>query len=232
MSLLSNLRAPALVVACVLPACVLPACVFEPVDLRLKRDIDKGHPCQDSDTCVGPPGFCISDSEVPERVVLEGAFQKGPSIAPTRIGVIALDEQLRSRGQVIASETRGLGDFSLPLNDRGLCAIRVEGAFYNEVTGSLSDGQLELRGLYATDGELTQSRQATAMHVSQPASGAVSRPGPAGAPAGAARRRGPGRRPRARPRRPGRRSATRRSCCRRRRGSGRRHRRRGRRESC
>ena len=133
----------------------LSSCVFdEPALDGLLCSAE--HLCRTGDACVG--GVCLPQGDVPAAVAVDGTFQKGPFQRGSSIEVIGLDARGQPTGQIFPTETKSdLGDFTLPLNYRGLAELRAEGFYFNEVLGAASGAQLLLRGLYDVAGDTSQT---------------------------------------------------------------------------
>ena len=83
------------------------------------------------------------------RVVLNGAVQKGPFIVGSAIRVANLDIGTNPTGAVFSTYTRDdQGQFVLEMAASDVVSIEGAGYYYNEVTGSLSQGPLTLRALF------------------------------------------------------------------------------------
>ncbi len=133
----------------------LSGCVFDPPNLDGLRCADD-HLCREGEDCVG--GVCLPLAEVPQRVGLEGSFQKGPFIVGAGFDLIALDDAGEPTGQIFRGETENsLGAFNLPVNYLGLAELEVKGGYFNEVLGTPSQGELRLRGLYRVSDNASQT---------------------------------------------------------------------------
>jgi N-acetylneuraminic acid mutarotase len=87
----------------------------------------------------------------PVRVQVSGTAQKGPIVAGSSVDVFGLDSELESTGTVFPSQTEdSLGSFDVSGNlTEELVEVVVQGAFYDELTGNLSETSIVLRALAA-----------------------------------------------------------------------------------
>jgi N-acetylneuraminic acid mutarotase len=87
----------------------------------------------------------------PVRVQVSGSAQKGPLVAGSSVNVFGLDSELESTGTVFPSQTEdSLGSFDVSANlTEELVEVVVQGPFYDELTGNLSEGSIVLRALAA-----------------------------------------------------------------------------------
>ena len=93
------------------------------------------------------------DGSVEQEVALSGAAQKGPFVIGAAVQVSVLDADLDPIGQVFNTETiDDRGNFSLEFTTSGPVAIEVDGYFFNELSGSLSDAPIKLRALFQPTG--------------------------------------------------------------------------------
>lgn len=87
----------------------------------------------------------------PVRVQVSGSAQKGPLVAGSSVTVFGLDSTLESTGTAFPSQTEdNLGSFDVSANlTEDLIEVVAEGAFYDELTGHLSETSIVLRALAA-----------------------------------------------------------------------------------
>jgi thrombospondin type 3 repeat protein len=80
---------------------------------------------------------------------LSGAVQKGPFIVGSSIRVANLDIDTNPTGSVFSTYTNDdQGRFAVEMTASDVVSIEGDGYYYNEVTGSLSEGPITLRALY------------------------------------------------------------------------------------
>jgi N-acetylneuraminic acid mutarotase len=87
----------------------------------------------------------------PVRVHVSGTAQKGPIVAGSSVNVFGLDSELEPTGTVFPSQTEdSLGSFDVSGNlTEELVEVVVQGPFYDELTGKLSETSIVLRALAA-----------------------------------------------------------------------------------
>ncbi|MBN2722433.1 MAG: thrombospondin type 3 repeat-containing protein [Deltaproteobacteria bacterium] len=93
--------------------------------------------------------ICSPTEINPDSYTFEGSVQKGPFVLGSTISVNILDASLNPTGQVFNTFTvNNRGEFNINYSAAGPVAVEGEGYFYNELTGTLSNGRLTLRALY------------------------------------------------------------------------------------
>jgi N-acetylneuraminic acid mutarotase len=91
----------------------------------------------------------------PVRVRVSGTAQKGPLVAGSSVNVFGLDSELEATGTVFPSQLEdSLGSFDVSANlTEELVEVVVQGAFYDELIGKLSETSIVLRALAAATSE-------------------------------------------------------------------------------
>lgn len=89
----------------------------------------------------------------PVRVRVSGSAQKGPIVAGSSVTVFGLDSELEPTGTAFPSQTEdNLGSFDVSANlTEELIEAVIQGAFYDELTGQLSETSIVLRALAAAE---------------------------------------------------------------------------------
>lgn len=95
-----------------------------------------------------------SVSCAPPSTLLQGGAQKGPFVLGSDVRLSALDTNLQPTGLVFVTQTlNDLGEFTIQVASGQLYEAAATGFYYNEVSGSLSQGALTLRGFVSADGD-------------------------------------------------------------------------------
>jgi hypothetical protein len=83
-------------------------------------------------------------------VDISGAAQKGPFITGSSVTVNLLTESGQATTDTIITSTDNLGNFNFQLSASSLVQIRVDGYYFNEITGSVSNSPITLNAIYDT----------------------------------------------------------------------------------
>jgi cysteine-rich repeat protein len=84
-----------------------------------------------------------------DSVILQGSVQKGPLLLGSSVDVSPLDANGEPTGDVFGTATiNDLGEFWVEIPKSGPVAIDASGYYYNEVSGELSTGWINLRAIY------------------------------------------------------------------------------------
>lgn len=92
----------------------------------------------------------VADPITQEKYAVSGKVEKGPFVSGSTISIQPMSEKMRPLGTVYTSTIQDhLGNFSFGVNlyESPYADLAANGYFFNEVTGSLSQGTLYLRAI-------------------------------------------------------------------------------------
>jgi len=87
-------------------------------------------------------------------VNISGRVEKGPFVSGSSVEIYELDENLNGTGKIFKSTTNNEGFFELNTSTKlasKFVRLSVKGYFFNEVTGDVSNSQIELEALTSID---------------------------------------------------------------------------------